>query len=182
MNQINQQKLENLLGLMLAGQGPDVIPARIRWPMHQALRELHEEAGRRGLRRLLPAISLRPSPEVGVQAEGADKGLFRLIEEGVLVPEGEGTAAVLRVTPNARTRFRRELMRLQPEAAALVDYAGRRWATLVATSAKNRSTARRSSGATRASSTPKCLHVLPGSAPTAPSERVPVRSTRLATR
>lgn len=182
IEEMEKRNLSDLMGLMLVAGGPDVIPARIRWPMHQALHELHDEAGRRGLRRFLPTISIRPSPDVGVRAEGADSGLFCLIEDGVLTPEGEGTAAVLRVTPSARTRFGRELMRLEPEAAALVDYAGKRWAALVATSAKNRSTARRSSGATRASSTPKRLHVLLGSAPTASSERAPVRSTRLATR
>ena len=102
---MKHRNLSDLMGLMLIAGGPEVIPARIRWPLHQALRELHEEAGRRGVLRLLPTISLRPSPDVGVQAEGADTGLFRLIEECVLTPEGEGTAAALRVTPSARTRF-----------------------------------------------------------------------------
>jgi len=167
---------------MLVAGGPEVIPARIRWPMHQAVRELYEEAGRRGLRRLLPEVTLRPSADVGVRAKGADTDLFHLIEDGVLVPDGEGTAAVLRIAPDALTGYRRDLMRLRPDAAALVYWAGSRWAALVATSAKNRSTAGRSSGGTRTSSTPKRLHVLPGSAPTASTERTPVRRTRLATR
>lgn len=182
MRSLETQSLRNLVGLMLAAGGPPVIPARISWPLHQALRELHDEAGRRGTRRLLAPLAFHPSPAVALRATGADKAVFALMQEGVLQPEGVGRQAVLRADGQGLVRYRRELMRLNPDAAALVQLAGTRWAALVATSAKNRSTASRSSDIPRASSTPKRLHVLPGRASTASSARAPVRNTRLATR
>lgn len=182
MKSVETQSVRDLVGLMLAADGPAVMPARISWPLHQALRELHDEAGRRGVRRLLASLAFRPSPDVALQARGGDEALFALMQEGVLRPEGAGRHAELRVDPDALVRLRRDFMRLEPEAARLVQWAGTRWAALVAMSAKNRSTALRSSGSTVPSSTPKCLQELPGFNSTAINRRFEPRSTRLVTR
>lgn len=182
MRSMEKQAIGDLIGLMLAAGGPSVIPARISWPLHQALRELHDEAGRRGVRQLRAPLAFRSCPDVALRALGADDALFGLIQEGVLRPEGAGRQAALRADRDALVELRRDLMRLEPEAARLVQWAGARWAALVATSAKNRSTARQLSGSTVASSTPKRLHELPGSASTATSRRRAPRSTRLVIR
>ena len=152
---MDQMDLQRLIGLMLGAGGPNVIPARISWPLHRALRELHDEAGRQGLRHLLPDMSFRPSPDVAVKVDGASMAVTQLLRLRVLVPEGVGKAAALRLRPDVHAQLRRELMRLPVEVSMLVQRAAARWAALVETSAKNRSTAVRSFGATVASSTPK---------------------------
>ncbi len=176
------KNVRDLVGFMLAAGGPPLIPARIGWPLHQALYELHEKAGRSGDRRLLPQISFRPSPDVALRADGADEAMRALVHAEVLQPEGAGRQAMLRTDSSALVTYRRNLMRLDPDAVRLVQFAGTRWAALVATSAKNRSTAPRSSGSARASATPNRLQVLPGTDSSASSARVPVRKTRLVTR
>jgi hypothetical protein len=182
MESLDQQNLTRLVGLMLAAGGPPAIPARIDWPLHQALRELHEDSGRTGRRRALPTLIFHACPDVATRAAGASEAVFTLARAGVLRPDGAGRHAVLRPDPGELVAFRRDFMLLEPEVADLVQRAAARWAALVATSAKNRSTARRSSGATVASGTPKRLHELPGSASNASSRRRPPRSKRLATR
>jgi hypothetical protein len=146
------------------------------------LRELHEKAGRDGDRGLLPRISFRPSPDVALRAGGADEAVLALLQANVFLPEGTGRQAVLRTDGAALVAYRRRLMRLDPEVVRLVQFAGDRWAALVATSAKNRSVAPRSSGSTRVSATPNRLQVLPGTASMPSSARAPVRKTRLVTR
>lgn len=174
--------LEDLVGMMLAAGGPAVIPARIEWPLHRALHDLHERAGRCGLRSQLPQLSFRPCPDVAVRAAGGREAMFSLARRGTLDAEGTGRQAVLRLAPDARVKLRRELMRLDPETVRLVQWGATRWAALVATSAKNRSTARRSPGSTVASDTPKRLHEPPGIASNASSRLREPRSTRLVTR
>ena len=147
--------LHKLVTLMVGAGGPPVIPARVRWPLHRALRDLHEDAARRGLLYVLPEMSFRPCPEVAVHVDGANAVITDLVRRRMLVPDGRGRSAVLRVDPAARAQLRRELMRLPVELSMLVQRAAARWAALVETSAKNRSTDVRSSVATVASSTPK---------------------------
>src|SRR5713101_2182797 len=101
MKIVEQQTLRDLVGLMLAAGGPTVIPARVSWPLHQALRELHAEAGRRGVRRLREPLVFRPCPDVALRASGADKVVFTLTQEGVLKPEGTGREAALRADGGA---------------------------------------------------------------------------------
>lgn len=154
-----------IVGLMLAAGGPQTIPARIAWPLHRALHDLDTNVRREGLLTELPAVmSFQPSPDVGLAASGANGAIFSLLQDGVLATEGVGRAAAFRMTDDALANYRWRLMRLDPRLATLVYRAATRWAALVATSAKNRSTAERSSGATRTSSTPKRLHPLPGRA------------------
>ncbi len=161
-----------LVGLLLAAGGPQAFPARITWPLHRALHGLDAEARRDGLLSELPAIlDFHSSPDAGLAASGASRAIFALLRDGILEPRGTGRAASLHANTDGLATYRRRLMRLEPRLAALVHRAATRWAALVATSAKNRSTAARSSLETRASSTPKRLHVLPGSASAASSAR-----------
>ena len=81
----------DLLGLMLAAGGPQEIPARIAWPLHQALQGLDAEVRRDGLLSELPVVlDFRPSPEVGLAASGANSAIFALLRDGVLRPQGTG--------------------------------------------------------------------------------------------
>lgn len=173
----------DLVGLLLAAGGPIAIPARVAWPLHQALRELDREIRRDGLLARFPAtLDFRPSPDVGLAAAGVGGALLTLLQTGALVAEGNGTRALLRADQSELTPYRRLLMGLHPDIAEVLYRAGMRWAALVATSAKNRSTAGRSSGGTPPSGTPKRLHALPGNASIASRARVPVCSLRLVTR
>jgi len=168
----DQPGMVDLVGLMLAAGGPQEIPARITWPLHQALRALDAEIRREGLLSKLPTVlDLRPSPDVGLAASGANGAVFALLRDGVLQPRGTGRRASLHANVDRLATYRRHLMRLEPRLAAVVHRAATRWAALVATSAKNRSTAARSSGRTRTSSRPNRLHLLPGSASVASSAR-----------
>jgi hypothetical protein len=175
--------MENLIGLMLAGGGPRVIPARGNWPLHQALRELRDRAGARGERRLVEALVLRPSPDVGVRAEGADKAIFQLTQQGFLIVQGTGRQAALHIERDALVALRRNFLRVAPGEAGLIQWAGARWCALASTSAKNRATPSASVGsASVTSSTPNRLGELPGSDSTAVSRRREPRRTRLSTR
>lgn len=147
--------LSEILAYILAADGPPEQLARVRWPMHQALRELTEEAGRIGQLDLVgAALEFRPSPDGGYSVTGADRALEELMRSSVLRVDGEMRQARLCVDPDALTSLRRKLMRLPPEQVRLYRRAGARWAALASTAAKNRSTALRSSGSTVASSTP----------------------------
>ena len=147
--------LPEILALMLIAGGPTTQPARVRWPLHLALRELHDQTGRRGRRDLLKApLAMRPSADVGIEVIGADSALSKLRQDGVLRPGGNGRAAVLTLDPAAAVHLRRRLMTLPPEHAALLQRAGARWAALVATAAKNRATASASPGSTVSSAMP----------------------------
>ena len=141
--------MPRLLGLMLVAGDVRHLLARTPLPLHAALRELAEEAGRRGLlREILPKIRIRPSAEVGLQVEGADAGLNTLLGEGLVVETGRGRDARLIVDAQNSLQYRRRLMRLDPEDVWLLQRAGARWAALSWTSEKNWSSARRSSGDT----------------------------------
>jgi hypothetical protein len=130
-------KMRNIVELMLIAGGPSVMPARVSWPLHAALKEL---------RRLHRSLTIRACPDVMTRADGVERALFALLQEGVLQPEGTGRKAALRLNPDSVAPLRRALMRLEPQEAELIQRAATRWAALVATSSKNRSTATESSG------------------------------------
>jgi hypothetical protein len=182
MDQLNQLTSTNLVGLMISADGPRLIPARIDWPLHQALRELYAEAGRQGLRSQLPDMHPRPDPGVSLRMGGADQALRALAEKRVLIRQGEGRRAQYQVDAEAVVSLRRGLLRLPPALAHLVHRAGTRWEALVATSAKNRSTAAVSSAATVASEMPNRLQDAAGRVRSrATSRRPPDRRTLLVT-
>ncbi len=148
------QGLSEILALILASGGPERQLARVSWPMHVALRETHDEAGRRGQRSPLGVLEFRSSPEVGLEVVGAESAVQQLLRSGVLYAEGEGRGAELVLDRDAAVALRRRVMRLSAEQASLLQRAGARWAALASTAAKNRSTAPRSSAETVESGTP----------------------------
>jgi hypothetical protein len=158
--------LSKQLAYILAAGGPREQLARVRWPMHVALREACDVAGRRGeLDVLALPLSFRSSSEVGVEAVGADKALDELVRQGVLQPAGQLREAVLVLDPDAAVGLRRELMALPAGRVVLLQRAGMRWAALASTAAKNRSTPARSSGSRVSSSRPnRAKRSLPRSA------------------
>jgi hypothetical protein len=144
-----------MLAYILAAGGPPEQLARVRWPMHKALHELAEEAGRTGKLDLVGApLEFGPSRDGGLSAKGADRALDELVRSSVLRVLGEMRGARFWLDPDAAVSLRRELMTLPPEQVRLYRRTGARWAALASTAAKNRSTALRSSGSTVASSTP----------------------------
>jgi hypothetical protein len=144
-----------LLSWMLAAGGPQDPLARVRWPLHVALRELWEIAGRRGQRALLGIeLEQHPASNVGVATRYADEALDELVRRGVLRGHGAGRSAALTLDPTAAPKLRRELMTLGAERVALLQRAGARWAALASTARKNRSMPSRSSDSTVSSSTP----------------------------
>lgn len=148
--------LERLLAHLLVAGGPAALLANVRWPMHKALRELLDETGRTGLRGLLGAeLQLEPSADGGLGVRGADRALDGLVRARVLWVDGELREARLVVDSAAAVALRRQLMLMPAEQTALYRRAGTRWAALVSTAAKNRSTAPRSSASAVTSSTPK---------------------------
>lgn len=148
--------LSKLLAYMLAAGTLHEQLARVRWPLHVALCEMTEQAGRRGELPILDVpVTFCASPDFGVAAVGADAALNDLVEAGILNPCGRLRDAALVLNKNAAVALRRELMSLPAEQVRLLQRAGERWAALASTAMKNRSIATRSSTSTVTSSTPK---------------------------
>lgn len=144
---MHHDSLSILLGRMIAAGSITCLPARTSWPMHQVLRELYDEAGRRGLLHLLPAKpTFTPCPEAALRALGADRGIRDLAHEGLVTEQGRGLQAVLTVDQKALTSWRRSLMRSDPRLMPLIQRCGERWAALASTSANSLESARSSSG------------------------------------
>jgi hypothetical protein len=148
-------QLSEFVALVLGAGGPSEQLARVRWPFHKAMHELHESAGWAGERSLLGVeMVFRKSPEVGQELIGGDRALDELLRGGVLVSRGRLRQACLVVDPEAAVILRREFMKLPATQAALLQRGATRWAAMAATAAKNRSTPSRSSGSSVLSSTP----------------------------
>jgi hypothetical protein len=144
-----------IVAWMLVAGGPESQLARVRWPLHLALRELWESAGRRGTRQLLGVeLDQHPSANVGMETRYADEALAELVRRGILRRHGFGRRASLLLDIHAAPEIRRELMTLDADRVALLQRAGARWAALSCTALKNRSIAPISSGSTVSSSTP----------------------------
>lgn len=130
---------------MIAAGRIERLPARTPWPLHAALVQLYDEAGRLGVRKLLGLdLVLVPSPEVGREALGADAALRDLVRVGLLREIGTGLAARLEVDVIEAIRARRRLMSLEPRAVAILQRAGERWAALASTCWKYPDSARTS--------------------------------------
>jgi hypothetical protein len=151
-----------LLGQIIAAGDVKRIPARVSWPLHAALKELHCEAGRLGL---LGQLSVRPefdpAPEAGLRARGADQALIELRREGVLRCVGENADATLEVDRDFLVYYSRLLMTVEPEIARLLQRAGSRWAALSSTVLKNSATPAESFRPTVASFTASRHEVAP---------------------
>jgi hypothetical protein len=147
--------LSDWLASVLAAGGPRKQLARVRWPMHQALREIYDETGHTGERRWLGVeLEFKPSPAVGQAGVGLDQALAELVQRGVLRAEGCLREARFVLDEQAAVRYRRMLMSMPAEQVTILQRAGTRWAALASTTEKNRSTAARSSASTVTSSMP----------------------------
>ena len=141
---------------MLVSGGPARQPARVRWPLHAALRDLDGDLARLGRRHELSvAMDFRPCPDVGIEVLGADRSLLSAVRNGLLVASGRGPEAEWVLDSHAAATARRRLMGLDPESARWVHRGGTLWAAAVVTWSKNRSNATRSSAAIVASGTLK---------------------------
>lgn len=146
--------MTHLLADMIAAGRIERLPARTPWPLHAALVQLHEEAGRLGLRKLLGLdLLFVPSPEVGREAVGANAALRDVVRTGLLQEAGAGLAARLEVDVAEAIRARRRLMGLEPQTVALLQRAGERWAALASTCSKYPDSARKSPASAVASAT-----------------------------
>lgn len=160
---MGDQTMWPLLGMML-GSGPvDELVVGLEWPMHQALRELYEEAERLGVATTLPSTGFRPSPGVALRASGANEAVWELRQRGLLMLRGTGLYARLVVDKGQRPIYARRLLRLPPDISRLVYRAGVRWAALAATASKNWPTDNTSSASHTTDGTPAALQsIRPG--------------------
>jgi hypothetical protein len=140
---------------MLGAGGPVEINPRVAWPLHVALRELHESSGRTGTRELIGVeLKLGPCPDVGIRVRGADEGVQRLLRGGILGVRGTSRDSRLVVSDANLVKLRRSLLSEDPARVDLLQRAAKRWAALCCTAEKNRDNASRSSGSTVASAIP----------------------------
>jgi hypothetical protein len=134
---MNHESLSELIASMIAAGRVPCTPARTPWPLHAALWQLNEEAGRLGLRSKLNArLTFSPSSEVGWRAEGADSALRDLVRAGLIREAGSGLNACLLVNEEQLVERRRRLLALEPEIVRLIQGAGERWAAFAATCSK----------------------------------------------
>jgi hypothetical protein len=146
--------LTTLLGQMIAAGGVRCLPPRTPWPMHRAVRELYEHAGRAGeLGQLPESPRLRPCPERGLAVEGLDGALRELVAAGLLVEAGDRRSAVLAVAEDALVRWRRGLLESDARRVALLQRAGSRWAALTSIDANTAARSAASSAPRRVSGT-----------------------------
>lgn len=137
---------------MIAAGRIESIPARTPWPMHSALCQLAEEAGRTGLQAaLIPDMRLDPSPDCGLGVRGADDAFRGLVREGLLRPAGANLTARWTIDARRIVEYRRALMTLDPRVVGLLQRAGSRWAALASTVAKNADAEATSAGEIRSS-------------------------------
>lgn len=127
-----QPWLADLIGILLAGGGPNTLPARARWPLDHALVWLQREAAKGGsLNPWRRTIELQLSPDSGTAVKGAGNALALLRDNGTLRPIGCLRSAAYRVDADALLRYRRLLMAMAPGDAQLLTQAARIWAKSV---------------------------------------------------
>lgn len=127
-----QPQLADLVGILLAAGGPTTLPARVRWPLDQALVWLQGEAAKSGaLDPWRHRIDLQLSPDSGTGVKGAGRALALLRDNGTLRPIGCLRWAAFRVDADALLRYRRLLMAMKPGDAQLLTRAARMWSMSV---------------------------------------------------
>lgn len=123
------------------------------WTLHTAVADLDETARDQGL---LDRWDRHPVFDTGWGRSVSDtaRAVAALLDDGLLVVEGTHLDAEY-VTPASSMRaLRKELWRLQPADARLVDQTGRSWATRASASRMNAATVRSSSPAANLSGSP----------------------------
>lgn len=131
-----------LVGMILS-QDPEVsLKVREHWPLHAALRELHEclqadpDLSDRWNAARLPQLCMTPDSEVGMRTSGVTVALWRLAERGVLILSEESGVARFKPSPDQHALGRRHLMRLDPVVARAVQRTGQRLAAALTASSK----------------------------------------------
>lgn len=145
---------QELVGALLAAGGPQAVSPQSLWPLHESVKDLLGEAGRQGLERHLPALTLTPSPDVGMRAAGVDDAWLALRAEGVLRVVDDGDSVTIAINQKMMRPYRRLLLAAEPRVAQLLYRAGRNWAALSAISPKTPSRARTSAGSMSRPATP----------------------------
>jgi hypothetical protein len=131
-----------LIGIILSCDDRASLPVREHWPLHAALREVHErlQSNTQLLARWeaagLPTLRLTPDDEVGMRARGVTAALWRLAEGGDLEIEEDERGLRLRPVVDYYSVGRRRLLRLDPELADIIQRAGQRFAASLTASSK----------------------------------------------
>lgn len=128
--------MEDLSRLLAAG-GPCEWPAGPQWPLHQAIAELGERLRAIGSDLAYATADKVPDPDLALAVVGVSDAFSNLALSGVVRSTGSGLTQTWTVDAGMLTDARRDLMRLRASEASLVAQAGRRWAALAETSAKN---------------------------------------------
>lgn len=142
----------DLVPLMIAASGLDVIPARMPWPMHRCLAGLSARSDRM-IRGVVGDLGFVDDPEIGRRSTLADASLETAVREGVLRQVHTGLLARWIVDDTALQSSRRKLLKLDARAVAALRQCGKRWATLSVTVLKNLDSAAASWGSTVAGET-----------------------------
>jgi hypothetical protein len=117
-----------VIGILLAAGAPRRLMLRAPWPIHQALKEMAEQAATCGMDHLLPdGLVFAPDPDVGLAAVGVGVGLHELAINGVLCFAGETWEARLQVRPEALRPYLKLLMKLDPMEAAFMHQVAETW-------------------------------------------------------
>jgi hypothetical protein len=131
-----------LVGMILSHDPEVSLEVREHWPLHAALRELHEwlqadpDLSDRWNAAGLPQLCMTPDSEVGMRTSGLTVALWRLAERGALVLSEESGVARFKPSPDQRAQGRRRLMRLDPLVAQAVQRTGQRFAAALTVSSK----------------------------------------------
>jgi len=154
--------MTTVLRMMVASSGVEALPARVEWPLHDAMRaalaEADSEAGGLGF-----VCEIHADPDVYVRVVGLAEAFRTLEQTGFVSPCGEGYLATWLVTSDAAVSARRDLLREPADTARVIAQAGQRLATSVSTVLKNAQRAARSWGPIVASSSPTRLQLEAGS-------------------
>ncbi len=154
--------MATVLRMMIASSGVEALPARVEWPLHDAMRaalaEADSEVGGLGF-----VCETHPDPDAYVRVVGLAEA-FRILEQtGFFSPCGEGYLATWLITSDAAVSARRDLLREPTNIARVIAQAGQRLATSVSTVLKNAQSAARSWGPIVASSGPTRLQLVAAS-------------------
>lgn len=125
-----------VLRMMIASSQVEALPARVEWPLHDAMRAALASADAQadGLGFM---CEVHPDPDVYVRVVGLAEAFASLEDMGLIRPTGEGYLAIWRVAGEASALARRDLFREPAATARVIVQAGQRLATSVSTVLKN---------------------------------------------
>ena len=131
-------RVVELVRLMQASGGPDQWPARMPWPLHQALFEARDALHQVVLRGGVVDVAAVPCPDLGWRVEHVDAAIRELERSGLVrLVERDPFRGYFLAQEGAMRPVRRDLMVLDPSTAAVIYRAAVRWRALASTSLKN---------------------------------------------